>query len=59
MPLSFRKSYKKRPGLDLDKNKRRLEKAASAKVYAHRRSSGRLGIRSRFPSAAVLSLFCA
>jgi endonuclease YncB( thermonuclease family) len=32
VPLSFRRSYKKRPGVDLDKNKRRVEKDIVAKV---------------------------
>jgi endonuclease YncB( thermonuclease family) len=32
MPLSFRRSYKKRPGVDLDKNKRRVEKDIVAKA---------------------------
>ena len=32
MPLSFRRSYKKRPGVDLDRNKRRVEKDIVAKA---------------------------
>src|SRR4030042_1713630 len=32
MPLSFRRSYKKLPGKDLKKNKRRVEKNHSAKA---------------------------
>jgi len=32
MPLSFRRSFKKLPGTDLKKNKRRLEKTAAAKA---------------------------
>jgi len=32
MPLSFRRSYKKRPGIDLDKNKRRVEKDVVARA---------------------------